>query len=277
MIASFILALREGLEAALIIGLVLGTLRKIQRQELNYVVWLGLVTAVIVSFVSGTTLYLVGISFEGTGEQIFEGLTMLFAAALLTWMIFWMYQYARHFNILLEANVRQAASQTSQRALFLVAFFAVVREGVELALFLTAATFASEPHITLLGAGLGLVTAVALAWALFSSLLKLNLQRFFQITGFLLILFAAGLVAHGVHELNEAHWIPEIVEHVWNLNPILNESTGLGSLLGMLFGYNGDPSLTEVLAYVLYFVLVAIGLRQQQKPALPSSAVATAK
>jgi high-affinity iron transporter len=87
------------------------------------------------------------------------------------------------------------------------------------------------------------------------------LRRFFQVTGFLLILFAAGLVAHGVHEFNEAGVIPAVIEHVWDVNPILDENTTLGSMLKALFGYNGNPSLTEVLAYFVYFVAIFFSLR----------------
>ena len=145
--------------------------------------------------------------------------------------------------------------------MFALAFLAVVREGIELALFLTAATFASDARGTILGALLGLGLAVILGWGLFASTIRLNLQRFFQVTGFLLILFAAGLVAHGVHEFNEAGVIPSLIERVWNVNPILDENATLGSMLKALFGYNGNPSLTEVLAYFAYFVAIFFGLR----------------
>jgi high-affinity iron transporter len=146
-----------------------------------------------------------------------------------------------------------------------LAFLAVVREGIELALFLTAATFASDPQSTILGLLLGLGVAVLLGWSLFTSTLRLNLRRFFQVTGFLLILFAAGLVAHGVHEFNEVGWIPPVIEHVWNVNPILDENSTLGLMLKALFGYNGNPSLTEVLAYLAYYILIFFSLRSANR------------
>jgi high-affinity iron transporter len=263
MFPSYLLALREGIEAALIIGVILGLLKKINKKELVPVVWTGAGIAVVVSILVGGTLNLVGASFEGAAEEAFEGITMLVAAGLLTWMIWWMYHQARNFSEKLKADVAIAA-RTSKSALFTVAFLAVVREGIELAIFLTAASFSSSAQDTLIGAGFGLLTTIVLAWVLFSSLVKLNLSSFFRVTGILLILFAAGLVAHGVHEFNEVGWIPSVIEHVWDLNPILDEKSFAGEILKALFGYNGNPSLTEVIAYLAYFVVIGFGFRRQQ-------------
>jgi high-affinity iron transporter len=267
MLASFLLSLREGIEAALIIGIVLGALRKLNRTELVPAVWYGTISAVIVSLIAGVLLTAFGLSLEGAAEQIFEGVAMLLAASVLTWMIFWMSRQARSIKSELEAGVNRAVSTGGWRALFGLAFLAVVREGVELALFLTAATFASDAQSTILGALVGLGAAILLGWGLFASTVRLDLRRFFQVTGFLLILFAAGLVAHGVHEFNEVGWIPSVVEHVWDFNPILDENSTLGLMLKALFGYNGNPSLTEVLAYLAYYVAIFFGLRWSQRPA----------
>lgn len=265
MIPGYLLALREGLEAALIIGIVFGTLRKIKREEFKPVVWAGTGSAIVISLIVGIIFYLVGISFEGPAEEAFEGITMLLAAGVLTWMIFWMHYHSRNVTTGLEADVRQAALQKGKRALFFVAFLAVVREGIELALFLIASAFSAGTQATLLGALLGLGTSILLAWSLFSSLLKLDLRRFFQATGLLLILFAAGLVAHGVHELNEVGWIPAVIEHIWDVNFILDENSFVGEILKTLFGYNGNPSLTEVLAYIGYYLAIFLGLQRQQQ------------
>jgi high-affinity iron transporter len=264
MIPGFLLALREGLEAALIVGIVLGALRKTRHEELKATVWWGTAGAIIVSLAAAIFLYLVGVSFEGSAEAAFEGITMLLAAGVLTWMIFWMHHHSRSISANLEADVRQAARQRRRRALFLLAFLAVVREGIELALLLTATSFASGAQQTIVGALLGLGAVTLLAWALLSSLIKLNIRRFFQVTSILLILFAAGLVAHGVHELNETGWIPAIIEHVWDINHIINEQAFAGEILKTLFGYNGNPSLTEIVAYAAYFVVLFLGLRRQQ-------------
>ena len=159
--------------------------------------------------------------------------------------------------------MKQATLHTGTNALFLLAFTAVLREGIELALFLTAATLTSDRQQVLTGAMLGLGTSALLGWSLFASIVKLDLRRFFQVTGALLILFAAGLVAHGVHEFNEIGWIPSLVEHVWDINYLLNEDSTLGSILKALFGYNGNPSLTEVIAYLGYFGAIFLGLRRR--------------
>lgn len=266
MLASFLLSLREGIEAALIIGIVLGALRKMKRSEMIPAVWYGTITALAVSLVAGIALTAFGLSLEGAAEQIFEGIAMLLAAGVLTWMIFWMSRQASSIKGELEADVKRAAQTSGTRAMFSLAFLAVVREGIELALFLTAATFATDAQSTILGALLGLGAAVLLGWGIFASTVRLNLRRFFQVTGFLLILFAAGLVAHGVHEFNEVSWIPPIIEHVWDLNPVLDEDSILGSMLKALFGYNGNPSLTEVLAYIAYYVAIFFGLRRANRP-----------
>ena len=268
MLPSYLLTLREGLEAALIIGIVLGALRKTKKETLVPTVWMGTFSAIAISAISGFALTQLGLSLEGAAEKIFEGSTMLIAAAILTWMIFWMQRQARTLRNDLENDVQQAASNTGKRALFALAFFSVLREGIELALFLTAATFASDAQQTLLGAALGFISAILLGWVLFASTLRLDLTRFFKITSVLLILFAAGLVAHGVHEFNEVGWIPSIVEHLWDLNPILDENGTFGAMLQALFGYNGNPSLTEVVAYLAYFAAIILGLRRAEKPKL---------
>jgi high-affinity iron transporter len=270
MLPSFLLSLREGLEAALIIGIVFGALAKINRTDLSSALWLGVGSAAGVSVVAGILLTLIGVELEGAAEQIFEGITMLLAAGILTWMIFWMSRQSRHLKGELESGVNKAVATTGKQALFSLAFFAVVREGIELAIFLVAAFFATDTApasaiSTIAGAVLGLFTAILLGWSLFASTVRLDLRRFFQVTGVLLILFAAGLVAHGVHEFNEVGWIPAVIEHVWDMNTIINENSFGGELLKTLFGYNGNPSLTEVIAYVLYFVAISAGLRSTQK------------
>lgn len=261
MLPSYLLSLREGIEAALIIGIVLGALRHMRREDLSSAVWLGVISATLLSSLAGVLLATIGLSFEGQTEQIFEGVTMLLAAGILTWMIFWMSRQARHIKGELESGVHKAAFEGGKRGLFVLAFLAVFREGIELALFLVASVFASDVQQTLIGAFLGLGTAILLGWSLFATSVRLDLRRFFRVTGFLLILFAAGLVASSMHEFNEAGLIPAVIEHVWDVNPILNENTVLGSMLKALFGYDGNPSLTEVLSYFTYFVAIFFGLR----------------
>ena len=262
MLPSLLLSLREGLEAALVIGIVLGALRKFNHAQLSSIVWAGAAAAGAASAATALLLNFLGASLEGQSEMIFEGLTFFLAAGVLTWMIFWMSRQARTIKGELEFNVRRATSQSGKSALFFLAFIAVLREGVELALFLTASVLATNLHETVLGALLGLAGAAALGWVLFATTVRLNLKRFFQITGILLILFAAGLVANGMHEFIEIGWVPAIIEHVWDLNLFLNENSAFGQILKTLFGYNANPSLTEVLTYIAYFATIGYGLRR---------------
>lgn len=261
MLPAYLLSLREGLEAALIIGILLGALRKLGRSNSNKVIWSGVLSAALLSLILALALNWFGKSFEGRTEEVFEGSAMFLAATVLTWVLFWMQRQGKYIKDALEANVQRAALQGGSWALFLVAFSAVLREGVELGLFLTAAAIATDAPQVVSGAALGLGTATLLGWSLFASLVKLDLRRFFQITSFLLLLFAAGLVAHGVHEFNEVGWIPTLIEHVWDTNILLDENSILGQMLKALFGYNGNPSLSEVLGYLLYLGGVIWGLR----------------
>ena len=283
MLPTYLLSLREGLEAALIIGIVLGAVNKIRRNDLTPAVWLGTLSAVIVSILTAVILTSFGMSLEDEAEQIFEGITMLIAAGILTWMIFWMGKQARFLKSELEAGVNKAAASTGKRAVFWLAFVAVVREGVELAIFITAALFAGSTAganrniiQVLAGTILGLGTAALLGYTIFATTVRLDLRRFFQVTGVLLILFAAGLVAHGVHEFNEAGWIPAIVEHVWDVNMILDENSLAGELLKTLFGYNGNPSLTEMIAYFSYIATVFLFWRRDNKVTVKSTAASQA-
>jgi high-affinity iron transporter len=274
MVASFLITLREGLEAALIVGIVFSALRKLGRADRSRPVWLGVIGAVVLSAIAGLGLNALGVAFEGPGEQIFEGVAMLLAAGVLTWMIFWMQRQGRQVQAELEQDVRHAVSVGSKWALFSLSFVAVVREGIETVLFMTAAAFSATaaayratPAQTLIGGALGLAVAIAVGWFVFALGRKLDVRVFFRATSVLLILFAAGLLAYGVHELQEAALLPTFIEHVWDINPVVDENGPVGSFLKALFGYNGDPSLLEVISYVGYFL--AIGLLnwwEWQKP-----------
>ncbi len=267
MLASLLITLREGLEAALIVGIVLGVLHRLQRQDLVRPAWVGVAAAVALSIAGGLALRSLGIALEGRSEEVFEGATMLVAASVLTWMIFWMGRRGREIQTSLERDVRRAAAQRSAWGLFGLTFIAVVREGIETVLFLNAALFTSTPAQILIGGIVGLTVAVGLGWAIFAAGRRLNVRAFFQATGILLLLFAAGLVARGVHEFQEAGLLPTLVQSVWNLNPILDEHSLPGEFLKALFGYNGDPSLLEVLAYGLYLLIAGwTGLRQATRP-----------
>lgn len=275
MFPSFLLSLREGLEAALIIGIILGALHKLHRGDLKPVVWRGIGLAVALSVLASLGLNLLGMEFEEVLEEIFEGIAMLLAAGILTWMILWMRRQGGEIRREIEIKTKQASLQKGSQALFLLAFLAVFREGIELALFLMATRLATSPMSTLVGAILGLLAAITLGLIVSSSTRRLNLRQFFLITNVLLLLFAAGLVAHGTHELIEAGWIPAIIEPVWDINHILHDNSPAGEIMNALFGYNGNPSLTEVIAYFGYFailgtILIRIQRRQPKIKALPA-------
>jgi high-affinity iron transporter len=206
--------------------------------------------------------------FSGTGEQIFEGLAMLLAAGLLTWMIFWMHHQAGGLKSEIEARTGAALLGNGGQGLFVLAFFAVVREGIELALFLLAARFTSSPLQTLIGTLSGLAGAAVLGWMLLAGTRGLNMRNFFQTTNFLLVLFAAGLVGLAVREFNELGWIPAVIDQVWDLSHLLSDETGFGAVLKALFGYSAAPSLTMVIAYMSYFLVIGLSLVRLQKPAL---------
>ena len=256
MIPSFVLSLREGLEAALIIGIVLGALRKTGRADLIRPLWAGVISAAILSLLSALLLRGIGEKLEGRSEQIFEGLTLLLAAGVLTWMIFWMRRQSGSMEAKLESNVNRAANHAGQGAIFFLAFIAVLREGIELALYLTAISLSSTGIQTLLGTSIGLFVASLLGYLLFTTTLRLNMKRFFQVTGIILILIAAGLLAHSIAEFNEAGIIPAIISPIWDLNHLLDDQSIVGMIFRALFGYNGNPSLTEALGYCGYILAI---------------------
>ena len=259
--AATLITFREGLEAALIVGIVIGYLVKIGQGRRVRTAWAGVGTAVALSALLAFGISAVGAELQGRAEQIFEGVTMFLAVGVLTWMIFWMRFQARFLKVSLEKEVQTAATSGQTLALFGVAFVAVFREGVETALFLSASAFAADGAGTLIGALLGLAIAVALGWLIYASTVRLNVRLFFNVTSVLLLFFAAGLLAHGVHEFQEAGLLPMTIEQVWNLNHILDEKSALGEILKALFGYNGNPSLLEVISYAAYWVVALVGVR----------------
>jgi high-affinity iron transporter len=284
MLPAYLLSLREGLEAALIIGIVFGALRKFRRPDLDAALWLGVSAAIVTSVLTALVLTSIGFELKDPAEAIFEGITMLIAAGILTWMIFWMSKQSRNLRSKIEDGVGKAVATTGKTALFWLAFIAVVREGIELALFLTAALFAGDMGNvsatgvqTLSGALLGLGTAALLGWSLFASSVRLDLRKFFQITGFLLILFAAGLAAHSVHEFNEMGFIPGLIAPLWNLSAAIPGDSLFGQVLTSLFGYNPAPSLSEVLTYTGYLVLIFISLHLTNKLAIKKDSNAQAQ
>jgi high-affinity iron transporter len=251
MLEGFLVLFRETLEAALVVGIVLGYLARTGQVRYRLPVWLAVAAGVAASIVAAWLFQRLAGGFEGRGEQIFEGLVMLAGAALLTSLILWMAGKRDAASQVEHGVERRLAHGGSQGAgLFLLVFLSVLREGVESVIFLGAAP---SPW----GALAGLGAATLLGFLLFRGALRVRLGVFFNVTNVLLLLFAAGLVAHGLHELVEAGWLPALVDPVWDLNPLLSEQSVPGSLLRGLFGYNGDPSLLELLGYAVFAAAAA--------------------
>ena len=204
-----VVMLREGFEASLIVGIVLAFLDKTGRRDGFAAVWAGAIAALALSITVGAALFIVGAELEGTAEAVFEGVTMLIAAGLLTWMIFWMRRQARSIRKDLEGQVQSALATGSSLALAVVAFVGVAREGVETALFLFSSVEGSNTVVSLISAALGLAVAIGLGYAFYRGSSRLDLRRFFTITSGLLLVFAGWLLAMGLHELAEGGVIPE--------------------------------------------------------------------
>jgi high-affinity iron transporter len=257
MSAALIITLRETLEAALIVGILLAYLDKTRNLQHRGYVWggvgLGLLASVILAIVF--KVYLGG--FEGRAEEIYEGVAMMIAAGLLTWMILWMINQRHHLSKKLEEKARTHIEKDHPWGLLLLAFVGVAREGIETVIFLQGAALQSSEKGLLVGGVAGMLIAIVLAFVLYKGILKFPLRKFFTISGILLILFAAGLFAHGIHEFQEAGVVPVVSEHIWDVNHILDEKGDVGSLFKGLFGYNGNPNLLEVLGYGLYLLIIA--------------------
>jgi high-affinity iron transporter len=258
--ATFVIALREGLEAALIVSILIAYLHKIGRSDRIGLVWIGTAAALVLSVIVGTVIFAVGAEFEGTSEQLFEGLVTLAAVGVLTWMIFWMRRQGGRIRGELHDKVDHALTGGAV-ALAAIAFFAVLREGVETALFFYAAAQGTAVEgggvaAQILGAVLGLGLAVALGVLLYRGGIRLDLRSFFRLTGVLLIVVAAGLFAYSLHELQEAGVIAALSATAFDISSTLPDDSGIGALLRSLVGYNADPTWLEVVGWIGYVVVV---------------------
>lgn len=273
--ASFVIALREGIEAALIVSIVLAYLKQLGATDRTRLVWWGTGIAVAISVLVGTLVFAAGAEFEGRTEEIFEGLVTLAAVSVLTWMIFWMRRQGARIKSELEEKVDNALV-TGGFALAGLAFFAVLREGIETALFLFAAArgtavegAGAAPVAQLVGAALGLVLAIVLGVLLYRGGIRMNLRSFFRVTGWILIVVAAGLFAYSLHELQEAGWIPLLEAHAFDVSGTLPDDAGAGAILRGLVGYNADPTWLEVVGWLAY--LVVVGALYLRPPAAPGT------
>ena len=277
---TFLITLREGLEAGLILAIILAYLRSTNQRPHFRTVLVAAMAAIAISLVIGATIFAVAGEFEGRWADAFEGAAMLVAVGVLSWMIVWMKRQSAGIKRSLERDMAQAIGMGSVVALALIPFSAVLREGLETAVFLFAATRTSTPLESTVGATAGIVVAIGLTWGIYSGGYRVNLRVFFNVTGVFLIVFAAGLLVHGIHELQEAAVLPVFVEHVWNINHILDDGSGVGLWLKALLGYNGNPSLLEVIAYPTYLALASwyfVALRPDAEAVAPAHIPAPAQ
>lgn len=270
MISSFLITLREGLEASLILAILLTYLDKTNRQSETRFVWLGTAVACGVCGVFGIGIFLILDGLNGRVEYAVEGFIALFAMAVLTHMIFWMRANSRS----LGADLRAKVDRTAAFALGVMAFAAVSREGLETVLFLLSAETESASGSQVVVGGLaGLVVSVVLGIAVFKSGSRLNLKTFFNVTAILLLLFAAGLAGKAVHELRELIGWEDgwLVQPRWTIESGLFASGTFYDFMRGLFGWHRSPENIRVIAYLTYLLPVMYLYRRGAKPISTSS------
>jgi len=256
---------RESLEAALIIGIIAAYLKKTGRGDLNRYLFIGVSAAIIASVSIGGVVITIFGGLSGVSEKLFEGLASILATIVLTYMIFWMAKNSRKIKGELENRISTTVSSGYVLGISAIAFVTVIREGLETVLFLTA--FAVQDLTsTILGLVIGIASALLLSFALFKSTYRLNLKVFFKYTSIILLIFGAGLIGYGTHELIEAAELSNIElgflsTSAYDINPVdtshtLHEKGLIGSLMKSLVGYDGNPEWLRVFVYLGYWLLI---------------------
>jgi len=280
MFANFLIGLREGLEAALIVSILVAYLVKSGRSQFLPRIWLGVAIAVAVSLAFGAILTFGprGLTFEA--QELIGGILSIIAVIFVTWMIFWMAKAARSMSGQLRSQVDRA-SEERPWSLVVVAMLAVGREGLETALFLWAATQAATRGATtgaspLLGAGLGILVAVGLGYGIYRGALKINLTRFFTWTGAFLILVAAGVLAYGVHDLQEAGVLPGLNNLAFDVSAAVPPTSWYGTVLKGVFNFSPATTVLEAVVWLAYAIptmtLFLLRVRQRPSPQPPAPA-----
>jgi high-affinity iron transporter len=272
MLSTFIIALREGLEAALIVGILVAYLVKSGRTAFLAPLWAGVSLAVISSLASGAFLTFTSTELSSSGEQFFAGTTSLLAVGLVTWMVFWMKRTARHLKGQLEGQMSNAILG-GPIALAGAAFFAVVREGLETSLFIYAnfKTVASTPSATA-GLLLGLAVAISLGYLIYRSSIKINLGKFFTYTGTALIVVAAGVLSYGIHEFQELGWLPGPDFFIWDITSVIPKDSLLGSILGGTIGFDTTTSWLQFLVWAAYLgTVLSLYLKRSTPKPVPTA------
>ena len=269
--SGLLTGLREGVEAALIVSIVIAYLVRTGHGDQTARVWLGTGLAAALSLVVGIAIYNTVGAFEEPYEQIFEGTTLLVAAGVVTWMLFWMRRQAASVKGELQAAVDRAVASGASWGLAALAFTAVIREGLETSIFLVgqATSDRSEAIWILAGAVVGLAIAVLIGYGFYRGSRRLNLASFFRWTGIALIFIAAGLLSHGIGEFVE---IGALGSGPWtatafDISSVLSDEEGVGAFLRAIFGYSAAPAILTLVAHVAYLVTVlALYLRPIQRP-----------
>ncbi|MBB6626650.1 FTR1 family protein [Nocardioides sp. KIGAM211] len=292
MFANYLIGLREGLEAALVVSILVAYLVKSDRRHLLGRIWLGVAVAICVSLAFGAVLTFGPRGLTFTAQEAIGGFLSLIAVVFVTWMIFWMARAARAMGGELRGQIDKAA-EGSRWSLALVALLAVGREGLETALFLWAATQAGTREAAgavtptwepLLGAFLGLGTAVVLGYLIYRGAISINLSRFFTWTGAFLIVVAAGVLSYGIHDLQEAGILPGLNRIAFDVSGTIDPSTWYATLLKGVFNFSPVTTVLEAVAWVAYAVptmtLFILGVRRRatpapQQPAAPAPATAS--
>jgi high-affinity iron transporter len=256
MLSTFIIALREGLEASLIVGILVAYLVKSGRRSFLLPLWVGVGLAITVSLASGAFLTFTSTELSSRGEEFFAGTTSFLAVILVTWMVFWMKRTARHLKSQLEGQM-SVAILGGPIAIASAAFFAVLREGLETSLFIYSnfKSVSSTPTATL-GLILGLGVSISLGYLIYRSSIKINLAKFFKYTGTALIVVAAGVLSYGIHEYQELGWLPGPDFFIWDVTPWIAKESLLGGILGGTIGFDTTTSWLQFLVWSAYLATV---------------------
>jgi len=275
MLANYLIGLREGLEAALVVAILVAYLVRIDQRALLPRLWAGVGLAIGLSLVAVAALQITGAALSDEAAEAFAGIMSLVAVGLITWMIFWMAANARALKAQLHGEVDQALARSSW-ALALVAFFAVGREGLETALFLwTGMRSSGETVAPVIGAVLGLGTAVVLGMLIYAGAIRLNLSRLFFWTGIGLVVIAAGVLRYAVHELQEVNWLPGKDEYVLDLSGVIDPAGPVAGVIRAVFNVVPTMTLLELLAWGGYLVVVLVLFVRRVRSSGPRPQAAT--
>jgi high-affinity iron transporter len=264
-LATLVIFLREGIEASMIVAILLAYLDRLGRREYFKDVFLGVGAALLLATGGGVAAYLTISSYDGSRVQtIFETVTYILAAAVLTYMTFWMRNHARSISKELRSRADAAFNGKARWGLGLLAFQAVGREGLETVVFTLAIIFSTSTASALTGAVIGLAGSLVVAFIIYRLGHKLNMSRFFTVIGCLLMVFAAGLLADTVQNLQELGWLRVLNVPMWHTGNILSEDSSFGDVLHSFFGYSDSPTPLQLIVYVAYLAIVIaafLGLR----------------